>query len=155
MRVLFLNGQCLLFGVLAVMLAVNILSTSAVPAKDHHKKKLLEKLRNSLNQTELEEAGDVVLEGAAALENGDVPVEAKTVEGDANEKEATSAAAADEDDDAEEGSSDKKVSSSSSSSSSEDKKAEEKEKESSTDLQKQDGPASYLRKNLGFDTTHN
>lgn len=133
------------------MMTVNILSASAVPAKDNHKRKLLEKLRNSLNQTELEEAGDVVLEGAAELENGDTAMEAKTVEGEGNEKEAisssSSSAAAADDDDEEEGGSDKKVSS-------EDKKANEKEKESSTDLQKQDGPASYLRKNLGFNTTH-
>lgn len=150
MRVLFLNGQCLLFGVLAVILTVNILSTSAVPAKDNHKRKLLEKLRNSLNQTELEEAGDVVLEGAAELENGDAAMEAKTVEGEGNEKEAissSSSSAAADDDEEEDGGSDKKVSS-------EDKKANEKEKESSSDLQKQDGPASYLRKNLGFNTTH-
>lgn len=131
------NRQCFFFTV-AIILTVYTFSASAVPAKDH-KKKLLEKLRNSLNQTELEEAsGDV-----AALEGVSEGVAVQEESQDTKAEEEETVDKSEEEDET----------------TTEEKKTGEIEKASTvekdnTELQKQDGPASYLRKNLGFTPIH-
>jgi len=133
MRVL-LKQQCF-FLVFGIILATFLQSASAVPAKDH-KKKLLEKLRNALNQTELEEADSVTIE--VSVENGTVEElpEAKTPTSSQEEKEVPEKS----EEELEVGGVD-----------AEDKKSEsdsDKGESSSTDIQKGEGPTSYLRKNL-------
>lgn len=138
MKVLF-NRQRLLFTV-AVILTVYTFSASAVPAKDH-KKKLLEKLRNSLNQTEVEEAAaaaDVPLELDAA------PAENVTADANPEVKGEEEEEGKDEKEEREGDAGAVEVTK-------EEKKSDSAEKAESTELAtKQEGTSSYLRKNLGF-----
>lgn len=124
MRVLF--KRPFLLCVLGIILTTYSLSASAGPTKD--KKKLLEKLRNALNQTELDEANAAAgIEGAPENATVEVEPESKVSEEEPAEKIEEQEIDAPE----------------------EKKTAENEKEENTAELQKVDGPTSYLRKNLG------